>query len=235
MQRDGVSRQRDRHHSPEKVMLFCPACKKSYVKRSALDRHTPKCVAAHAARNWKLKRAYPIYCEWFTSTKRSVPTYDTFVTSTFGSHFMKFVDWCDQMNVASVSVYVAVMVSEGFAPRDWSTVDAYKRYIERFDDVCTVDQWLSATVLTMYRLCEERQVPIQRFYATTPPNQLIHLIRIKSIYPRYLVCDPAFTAYLASLPTTVAKMISAAIPDRYLSPSLPCDPAILAIVDQVSK
>lgn len=215
-------------------VLFCPICRKTYLKETALQKHTVKCAEKNATQTWLYKRAYPLYERWFREAKRAIPHWDTFRGSRFGQHFTSFIGWCDAMKVAAPDVYVTVMINHKLHPSVWSTPSSFKLYLQDFDSAITPEQWILATVQTIENICEERNVPTRQFYRATSPNELIHLIRIKNLYPRYLVCDPLFGAYLASMPPTVAKLIGDAIDDRFIRQN-PCDPTIMAVIEHVNR
>jgi hypothetical protein len=213
-----------------KVIHRCPTCKHSYKKLQAFDIHVVECARAHRERMWKLKRAFPLYAVWFAKQGRATPSMKTFGTSRFGNQFIKFVDWCDAMNVSSSAVYMRAMMASNAPISTWTTTDAYRNYIDRFDELCSVDEWLLLTATTINDLCEDRQIPTSHFYKAITPNMLAHMLRTKTLYPRYLICDPQFTSYLNSLPKLFAQMISDAIPDMYLQPAMDCDDVIKAVI-----
>lgn len=226
----------DRSASQEaKVVLRCPTCKHSYRKVQAYDIHVVKCAQEHKERAWKLRRAFPLYQLWFAKSKRATPNERTFATSRFGAQFVKFIDWCDAMNVSSPEVYVRVMMDSSAEPSTWATVEAYKAYTKQFDHKCTVDQWLLITAATINTLCADRNIPTREFYRAITPNLLAHMLRTKSIYPRYLVCDPNFREYLGTIPKQFAEMISDAILDMYLQPNMDCDEVIKAVIAHLNE
>jgi hypothetical protein len=99
-----------------------------------------------------------------------------------------------------------------------------------FDDVVSSEEWLIITVRTIEDACTRKTIPISDFYKYTPPSELMHMIRNKSIYPRFLVCDPRFGAYLSSIPIQLAQMISDTIDDRYTSGEQDCEHMIEAVL-----
>lgn len=214
--------------------FVCPNCKKSYIKETALAKHLVKCQDEHTDKQRLYRRAYPLYEVWFRAEKRSTPTYDTFVESRFGSHFVKFIEWCDAMNVASPSTYARTMMANKLHPSVWTEVSSYKLYIRDFDEHVDLEDWIIATVNNIHRVCHQKRVETPQFYAATPPTELIHMLRTKMIYPRYLICDPAFNEYLTKLPTIIAGMISDAIPERYMAQTDPCDPMLVEVIRHVN-
>lgn len=233
--RDAGQRDKSTLKTVAKSQLFvCEFCKKSYVKAAALQKHLTPCHEKHVLRTRMLRRAYPLYERWFKAAKRATPTFDTFSDSRFGTHFIAFVDWCDMMNVVSTTTYVKVMLKEKLHPSIWSTPSSYKLYTEQFAETISVDEWLVATAGTIERICAAKNIPHSMFYAYTTPNELIHLLRTRALYPRYLVCDPLFDSYLRSLPVVIAKMLGDAIDDEYTSASMPCDPTIMSVIAHIN-
>lgn len=194
----------------------------------------PVCNVNHINRQRELRRAFPIYSMWFTGSKRSTPTFETFQDSKFGTYFIKFIEWCDMMRVVSPMVYAKVMLHHKIHPMTWATTDCYALYIKEFDAAVTVDEWLLITVATIERVCNTKGVEPRHFYNHTPPNELIHLIRTRALYPRYLICDPKFAAYVASWPVPVSRMISEAVDDQYVVPAMPCDATVMAVIQHVN-
>lgn len=137
------------------------------------------------------------------------------------------------MNVVSPSVYAAAMIANNLHPSAWSTVAAYKTYVKEFDLHVTPDEWLLITVASMERQAASRMATVKDFYRVTTPNEMMHLIRTKAVYPRYLVCDPLFNQYVSGMAPIVGKMLAETIEDQYTVKNAPCDDIILAVIEHV--
>jgi hypothetical protein len=218
------------------VSFECKYCRKKIATERVYLRHECKeMVRTKEIQTPVGRAAYGLYGHWLECQRRKAPPIETFMTSSYYTAFIKFAQYCRDLQIADSKAYVKLMVSEKLQPNLWQHPDAYRRYLEWCDKRSTPMEQTSVSVDTMLTLSEIFEVPTSDVFPKLAFGEMLELIQQRKLSPWLLFCSRKFKDWLNGHSSTDRHLMMKQIGVDYWSYKLEKHPQEVRDIKQIAE
>lgn len=145
------------------------------------------------------QQAFALYKAWLLKTKRSTPTAEAFMASSYYSSFSKFVEWSKEIGLPNVRQYSEVMMGKKLSPTLWRRPEAYQLYLEFLDHRTDPIDQAATTIETMITFAEHLSCEVGDVLQQLKPFEVLELVHQRRLSPWLLFCSKTFKSWYQGL------------------------------------
>ncbi len=143
--------------------------------------------------------AYGLYRVWLEKQRRKPPEIQTFLTSAYYSSFIKFAQWVRETGIGEPEKYVELMNEAKIAPALWRRSEAYKIYLEYWNNRATPTEQAIVTTETLLALADGVGCELKDVFKHFKVGEILELVQQRRLSPWLLFCSRAFKDWISSL------------------------------------
>jgi hypothetical protein len=181
----------------------CDYCSKTYVNEKNLKKHLEESCEFKKRFDNITKTPtgmgmYKLYLYWLTSNGRSVKYVDecTFIHSIHYKAFQRFIQFAKKHSLPSKRVYIKICNQFKLAPRDWSNMATYQKFIEIYDEYIPINKQFEISVETIFSLSEALDIDPPSIFEELDPEDVSKLIKSRKLSPWFFLNSEKFKKYL---------------------------------------
>lgn len=219
-----------------KQVYECEYCHKHYVREGAFLTHSCKPKDRLDQMKTPLgQAAYLFYAKWMFSTKRTVPSRDTFKNSKFYESFIRFAKFVKAVRIPVPEVYIQVMTSKDLPPAMWTMDDAYGFYLEHVEYHMDPKTSIRIASSILSDLAHEYECDIPDVFERVSTNEILQLIRERKLTPWVLLKSTKFKAFLNRLTDEQVAILESLINSSFWKKRFADDPKTVDFVKQCNE
>lgn len=186
----------------------CKHCRRPFVRERAFLEH--KC--SHMKRQEEIQTptgqaALYYYQLWFTCMKKIPPNAGTFVTSHYYRTFVNLVAFFQRVNITKPDKFIWLMVEKKYPPTMWAIDAAYASYMDFLEHGVLPMEQVNTSIDTLFSLAEARNIDVSSVFDVIHPNDIIHMIRTRSLSPWLLLTSKKFKGFFINKATPEQQQI----------------------------
>lgn len=194
----------------DKTKFGCEFCGRNFLRESTVLKHI--CEYKH---RWIEKDrpgnrlAFQAWLQFYkkNSTSKKTRTYEEFIKSAYYTAFVKFGNYCVEINALNVSRFAEWLVKNQIKIDTWNTDTVYTKYL--IDYLRTEDPLdaIKRSVETTLEKSEEDHIASKDYLRYGNPNKICYAITTGKISPWMLYNSNSGIEFLEKLDSTQQKMI----------------------------
>lgn len=173
------------------------------------------------------QQAYQLYKLWLEKQRRSPPTIDVFVTSTYYTSFYKFAQQTKELGISDPELFVQLMVAQGISPALWTRNDCYELYIEHLDKKADPYRQAEMTLTELMKLASKLECDVSEVFEKLHYGEIMTLLNQHKLSPWILFCSNRFKERLAKLDEGEKTTLMRTIGVTYWAHKLEEKPAVV--------
>lgn len=186
----------------------CQYCGAKYVDELKYIAHRCKAmVRAEQIRTPVGQAAWSFYQKWMKAYKRRAASADTFVDSRYYVSFIKFAKFVHKVNIPDVDVFIRLMKDRDISPTMWTMDPVYTIYLEYMDNHLPPNNQIEITIHTLFRIAEVADCDVGEIFEILEPEEIIELLRSRSLSPWVLLFSNKFKHVLINRTTPDQRII----------------------------
>lgn len=171
----------------------CKYCRKTFEREKAYLKHECKKMKRIKAHRTPLgQQAYNLYKKWLTFQGKTAPPPETFITSRFYNSFMRIAEFVKKTKLASVDIFIKVMVEKTYEPVLWLRDDVYTFYLTYMQTQVSPLKQADISVMWLYKIADAAEVDVSEVFTVLSDTELLSLIRQQKISPWILFSSKEF-------------------------------------------
>jgi hypothetical protein len=188
----------------------CEFCNRSFSREKSLLTH-----ACEKKRRW-LERdvrgnqiGFQSFVQFYNkhTASKKIKTYEDFIHSPYYLAFVKFGNYCLNVNVINVSRYVEWLLKDGIKLNDWATDSNYTKFLTEYLRQEDPFDALARSVKTCKELSEMEDIQISDVLRYANINRICHAVTNGKISPWMLYQSNSGTQFLNQLNQDHVKII----------------------------
>ena len=186
----------------EQLLNTCEHCNRTFVRNSTLLKHL-----CEQKRRWQDRErpgnriGFHAWIEFYATCQPSKKKRDltAFISSPYYSAFVKFGNYCCDINVVNTSEYVKYLLKSNISIDNWASDQVYSRYL--IDYLKTEDAFdaIKRSVQTLLTIANEENIQLRDVLRYYHKNRLCHKITTGHISPWLLYFSDSGNEFLNSI------------------------------------
>lgn len=178
---------------------------------------------------------YGLYKHWLEKQKRKAPPVEAFITSSYYSSFINFGKWVRETGIHDPHKYVELMLEAKISPALWKRNEAYKIFLEYYDNRANPYEQASVTVETLTALAEGLEVSIGDVFKQLTFGDMLDMIQQRRLSPWLLFCSKEFKAWVGTLDPLDRTMLMKSIGVDYWAVRLERQPQTVRELKDIAE
>jgi len=196
----------------------CEFCKRSFLREKSLFTHL-----CEKKRRWLSKdergnqigfQSFVDFCTKHTASKK-IKTYEDFINSPYYLAFVKFGNYCVEINAINVSRYVEWLLRDNIKIDNWTSDSNYNKFLIEYLRYENPFDAISRSVQTCIELAEAENIQFSDMLRYGNVNKICYAITNGKISPWILYQSVSGTQFLDKLNQDHVRMII-----EYINPEL---------------
>lgn len=179
--------------------------------------------------------SYLFYAKWMFSTKRRVPSHETYMNSKYYESFVRFAKFVKSVRISVPEIYIQIMTSKDLQPSMWTMDDAYGFYLEHLEFHIDPKTSIRITSSVLDKLADEYECDISNIFSVVIPNEIIQLIRERKLSPWVLLKSTKFKQFLQTCTEEQISIIESLINTSFWKHRFKNDPKSVEFVIQCNQ
>ncbi len=196
----------------------CEFCGRTFRRESTVMRHICEYKHRWVEKDRKGNRlGFQSWLQFYkkTSAKKNNLTYQDFIKSAYYTAFVKFGNYCAEVNVINISRFVDWLLKNQIKIDTWTSDQTYTKYlIEYLREEDPYDA-IERSVITTTELAEAETIRVQDALRYCNRNKLCYAITTGKLSPWILYQSESGKQFLGELNETQVKMVI-----DYINPEL---------------
>ena len=155
--------------------------------------------------------AWHYYQLWFRQQKKMPPPASTFLTSNYFRTFINFVKFTQKVSLPRPDKFIWLMVHKKYMPTIWTNDQIYVEYIEYLDRQLAPMEQTKISIETLLTYAEQKHVDVSHVFDVLSPNDLIQMVRVRTMSPWLLLQSDKFKAFFKNTMSPEQKIILGAL------------------------
>lgn len=202
----------------ETSKYHCEFCDREFIKETSMVRHL-----CETKRRWNDKDnksnivAYQIWLEFYkkNTTSKKKKTYIDFIKSAYYTAFMKFANYCINVNVINISRFADYLLKNNISVDVWGTDKHYTNFLISYLREEDAMDAIARSIETAIELSKADKIQGKDCFRYGNKNKICYQITTGKISPWILYQSVSGQKFLDSLDPTQVKMII-----DYINPEL---------------
>lgn len=186
----------------------CEYCGKRFKHEKNLKKHVcEKMKRTKMLQTKKGKAAFMAYQEWMRLKRHLPPSKNTFMESRYYKAFIRFINFSRQVSLPDTVGYIKLMVSLTMEPSMWSSLDAYQKYLIKFNKLYSPIEQASMTVDTFIQLSKILDCDMGEVFKYLDGDDVMKMIQAKKLSPWILLFSTKFLLFLSKNTTSEQNIL----------------------------
>ena len=190
--------------------FICNKCHRVYVREHAFMNH--KCKQMKHEDEFKTivgQSAWIYYQMWMKCKRRPIDLDNPsiFLSSSFFTTFIKFTKFIQKTKLPVPDKFIWLMVKKDIPPKMWTRDDVYSMYMDFIDSAMDPLVQIQTSINTLFDKSDIHNVDVSNVFEKIPPNELLHLIRLRQLSPWLLLFSKSFGVVIKNKMSSEQRII----------------------------
>jgi hypothetical protein len=188
----------------------CEFCNRKFIKEKTLITHICETKNRWLDKDKQGNRiAYQSFLQFYTkhTTSKKLKTYEEFIKSAYYIAFVKFGNYCINVNVINISRYVDWLLSDGIKLDNWCSDTNYTKFLIEYLRKENAFDAIHRGVETTMEWSEKENILHKDYLRYGNVNRICQLITVGKISPWLLYQSESGPTFLDTLSPDHVKMI----------------------------
>jgi len=196
----------------DKPMKFgCEFCKREFLRESTIMKHMCETKDRYLNKDKQGNRiGFQAWVQFYkknTASKKQ-KTYEEFIKSAYYIAFVKFGNYCVNVNTINVSRFVDWLLKNQIKIDNWCSDTTYTKYLTEYIRVEDAFDAIHRSVQTSIDWAEKDNIQPRDYLRYGNPNRICQLITVGKISPWMLYCSESGIKFLETLKPDQLKMVN---------------------------
>jgi hypothetical protein len=151
--------------------------------------------------------AWHYYQLWMRQQKRMPPPANTFLTSKLFRTFINFAKFTQRVTLPRPEKFIQLMCLRKFSPILWTSDEVYVIYLEYLDRNLDPMEQAKISIGTLLSYADKHNIDVAEVFNKIPPNELIHMLRLRQVSPWLLINSKQFGNFYANKTSPEQRVI----------------------------
>ena len=196
----------------DKPMKFgCEFCKREFLRESTIMKHMCETKDRYLNKDKQGNRiGFQAWVQFYkknTASKKQ-KTYEEFIKSAYYIAFVKFGNYCINVNVINVSRFVDWLLKNQIKIDNWCSDTTYTKYLIEYIRIEDAFDAIHRSVETTIDWAEKDNIQPRDYLRYGNVNRICQLITTGKISPWMLYCSESGIKFLETLKSDQLKMVN---------------------------